>query len=457
MAIIEKGKMNIIDKVKKNIEENCLLEENDRVLAAVSGGSDSAAMLDILYKLSKKMNFTLYAAHVNHNLREEAAKDEEFVVKLCESLKIKCFVENADVKLYAARNNMSSELAGRKIRYDFFERIMAENSINKLATAHNKNDSAESILLHLTRGCGVDGLCGIPVIRDGYIIRPIIDITKKEIEEYCRQNDVEYVVDKTNFETDYTRNKIRLLLLPLIEENINASFVSTVTSNARIFEETKDFMNIYSEKVYERACKNNKADIKELRKEHVAVIKAVIQKMYERKSGKSENLSQKYVDEIFKHIKNGGRKTVNLPGGISAVTERDTLFFEKTKKETIVYDYYVRVGEKIYIKEANLSILLEKETKKEKNTKEKIYFYAENDSEFHIRNKRNGDALYPTGMTGRKNISDLYNERKLPHSEREVKPILCFGEKVVWVVSLRQDRRFCEGKILFSARIFEGE
>ncbi|MBR3791393.1 MAG: tRNA(Ile)-lysidine synthetase, partial [Clostridia bacterium] len=116
-------------------------------------------------------------------------------------------------------------------------------------TAHNKNDSAESIMLHLTRGCGLDGMCGIPVIRDGYIIRPIIDLKKREIEEYCENNGLSYVVDKTNFETDYTRNKIRLNLIPMIEDDVNPNFIDTITNNSQIFKEAVSFIDNYTKKI----------------------------------------------------------------------------------------------------------------------------------------------------------------------------------------------------------------
>lgn len=448
--------MSIIDRVKNTIEKNCLIKKGESVLVALSGGSDSIAMLHILSVLSEELGFSLYCAHINHNIREEAKSDEEFVKSYCKSLGIECFVKNADVLSYAKEISISTELAGRKIRYDFFDEIMKKHSIDKLATAHNKNDSAESIMLHLTRGCGIDGMCGIPVIRDGYIIRPIIDLNKKEIEEYCEINKLNFVVDKSNFETDYTRNKIRLNIIPMIEDEINPGFIDTITNNSQIFKETASFIDNYTKKLYKKIAVSDKLYLNELLNEDEIIIKNVILTHFKNYIKKTQNLQQLHINEIVWHIKKEmAPKSINLPDGITAKIEYGTLYFEKTKKENIEFEYEISPGIELVIPESGINILIKEEQEIKKNTKDKIYFYIREGKKFKVRNRRTGDKFLPCGMKGTKKLSDFFTDLKIPVSKRNITPILTYDYDIVWVVGKRADRRFCFGEKLMSAEVTE--
>ena len=446
--------MNIVEKVRKTIIEYEMINKGDRVLVALSGGSDSVAMLHILNSLKTSMGFSLYAAHINHNIRAEAKRDEEFVKNLCEKLNIECFIKSEDVLGYAKHKGISTELAGREVRYSFFDYIKKEDGIDKIATAHNRNDSAESILLHLTRGCGIKGLSGIEPVLGGYIIRPIIEINKNEIEEFCEKNGYLFAVDKTNFETDYTRNKIRLLLMPLIEEQINPNFMTTITENSQIFAETADFIDSYSQKIYNRICVDNKVQICELTKEESAIIRCILQKMYQDYTKKTERLSVKYTDAILDILKRGvTSKTVNLPLGISAVIEYGYIFFEKTQKEQTSFDYIIKEGEKIYIPEADIFLILKLESQMGKSRKNKIYFYAKKDSVFEVRNRKAGDSFRPMGMSGTKKLSDFLSDLKIEKNMRDKIPLLLCDGVILWVVNMRQSREICDGEVLYSCEI----
>ena len=445
--------MNTVDKVKRTITEYDLIRQGDRVLCALSGGSDSVAMLHILIKLSYEMGFEVLAAHVNHGIRAEADKDEDFVKKLCEDNDIKCFVKKADVPAYAAKHKMSSELAGRKIRYGFFEEIRKSQNINKIATAHNKNDSAESVLLHMTRGCGIDGMCGISPKRDAYIIRPVIGLTKSEIEDYCKSNNYEFAVDKTNFEADYTRNKIRLHLLPLIEKELNPGFVDTVTENTEVFKEAADFIGKCTDEAYGKYVASGKADIEGLLKEHNTIIKGVIQLMYRNFRKSTEKLSVKHINDVLNLIGGGANKVINLPGGISVAAEYGKLKFIGTDNKNESFSYTLTIGEEKFIPEINAVVQIKREKQKKKNTAEKIYFYADDAKSFSVRSKINGDYFYPYGMKGRKKLSDLFTDIKLERSKRNKVPILTCGGDIVWVAGIRSDRRFSQVGTLMSCEI----
>ena len=223
------------------------LDEREPVLVALSGGSDSSALLHLLCVLKQKRDFPLYAAHVNHNIRteafgNEAARDEAFCTSLCSSLGVELFVHRADVPQIAQTEGKSIETAARDVRYDFFAKIMEQKGIRILATAHNADDNFETQIFNLCRGCGIEGISGIPTARpldrkgQCVAVRPLLSATKQEIFELCSQNHIEYVSDSTNFEDDCTRNKLRLNLIPMLRE----IFPSPEKSGARLSDAARE-------------------------------------------------------------------------------------------------------------------------------------------------------------------------------------------------------------------------
>ena len=214
-------------KVLNTIKKYNLIKDGDRVVVGVSGGPDSISLLDILNKLKneKKLNFEIICVHINHQIREEANDDELFVQNYCKKNQIKFYCKRIDVIKYANNNKIGLEEAGRILRYDFFEEIMQKEKANKIAIAHNKNDKAETIIMNIIRGTGISGLKGIEPIREEKYIRPLIECTRDEIEEYCIQNNLNPRIDKTNFENDCTRNKVRNIVLPYIKKEFNYNII----------------------------------------------------------------------------------------------------------------------------------------------------------------------------------------------------------------------------------------
>ncbi|MBQ6530500.1 MAG: tRNA lysidine(34) synthetase TilS, partial [Clostridia bacterium] len=250
----------ILNRIKKYIETNELLQRGDKVLVGLSGGADSVCLTHALQSLSEQLGIEVYTAHVNHGIRgEEAVRDEEFAKSFSEKLGISCFTARLNIPEDARQKSISEETAGRIARYDFFNRIAAENRLTKIATAHNRNDNAETLLMNFMRGSTVKGLGGIPV-RRGNIVRPILCLTRAEIEEYCRENSLEYVTDSTNNETIYTRNKIRRELIPLIERTYNPNFVTTATENAVLTAEDNAYIAKQAENAFISLAADNKAD-----------------------------------------------------------------------------------------------------------------------------------------------------------------------------------------------------
>ncbi len=229
--------MQFLDSIKKAISDYNMINAGDAVVIALSGGADSVSLLCALNTLSEELSFTLSACHVNHNLRgDESDGDMRFCVELCSRLNVPLEVLNVGVKAQQQKHESLEETA-RRVRYDFFARV---SEGKKLATAHNSNDSTETVLLNLMRGTGLKGLCGIPPVR-GNIIRPLIYCTRDNVEQYCKENGLQYVTDKTNLSDDYTRNKVRHIILPEMLK-INPSLLETTARMEKSLREDNDFL-----------------------------------------------------------------------------------------------------------------------------------------------------------------------------------------------------------------------
>ena len=239
------------EKILKTIKKYNLIKDGDKIVVGVSGGPDSITLLDLLLKLKNQniIKFDIVVCHINHMIREEATSDEEYVKEYCNKHNIERFVKRAEVEEIAKQNKMGTEETGRKIRYDFFYEILEKTKSNKIATAHNSNDNAETVLMNIIRGCGTSGLKGIEA-NNKQLIRPLIECSRKEIEEYCKQNNLNPRIDKTNFENDYTRNKIRNMLIPYIQENFNPNIVEGINRLSSLSKQENDYLEKETQKAY---------------------------------------------------------------------------------------------------------------------------------------------------------------------------------------------------------------
>ena len=303
------------------IKDNNLINPKDRILVALSGGPDSVCLLNILYNLKEELDIEIGAAHLNHMLRDEDAfQDEEYVKNLCESFDIPCFVKRVDINKYSKENKMSSEMAGRDARYNFFDEVIREHGYNKIATAHNANDQAETILFRLMRGTGIEGLCGIKVCRDK-IIRPILCLSRKEVEEYIEVNNLKPRIDKTNFEKIYNRNKIRLDILPYIKENFNEDIIQTLNRMSVLLQKDNEFIEKSARSFYEKYCVEQQDYFiikKKMFDNHEAVVTRVIRYALTNFSKTHYDFEMKHIYEICNLAKNNSGKSIDLPNKIYA-------------------------------------------------------------------------------------------------------------------------------------------
>lgn len=243
-------KEEVINTVKKYY----LIKENDSIVIGVSGGPDSICLLHILNELKDELNFKIYVAHINHMIRKEADEETEYVKSFCEKLGVECFIRKIDVIKIAKELKKGTEEIGRKIRYEFFEEVLQKTNSNKIATAHNSNDKVETILMNMLRGSGISGLKGIEANRDNKYIRPLIETERNEIEEYCKTNNLNPKIDKSNLDNIYTRNKVRNVVIPYIKKEFNPNIIKTINRLSEVATEENEYLEKITEKTFNEIC-----------------------------------------------------------------------------------------------------------------------------------------------------------------------------------------------------------
>lgn len=237
--------------VVETLKKNKLIEDGDSIVVGVSGGPDSIALLDILIKAQKQIKFTINVAHINHMIRSEAIDDQRYVENYCKNKNVTCFVKQVKVEEIAKQQKIGTEEAGRNVRYAFFDEVLEKTKSNKIATAHTKNDNVETVLMNIIRGSGTAGLKGIEIIRDNKYIRPLINCDRTQIEEYCKENNLQPRIDKTNMENIYTRNKVRNLLIPYIKKEFNPNIIETIDRLSQIAKEENEYFEEKTKKAYQ--------------------------------------------------------------------------------------------------------------------------------------------------------------------------------------------------------------
>lgn len=333
----------IEERILKTIKKYNLIRANEKIICGVSGGPDSICMLDILRKIKeeKKMDFEIIVCHVNHLIREEAINDEEYVVNYCKKNQIKSYVKRIDVKRYANNKKQGTEEAGRNIRYEFFEEILKKENASKIAIAHNKNDKIETIIMNLLRGSGISGLKGIEPIREEKYIRPLIEIERNDIEDYCKQNKLEPRIDKTNFINDCTRNKIRNIVLPYIKQEFNPNIVETIDRLSLVINEEDKYLNEQTKKTFEKIKIIEKQgnivlNLKEFNVQENVIKKRVILYTINKTIGNVQNIEKVNIDDIIKLCQNNiGNKYLMPNKNIKILVNKNQIFFEAKNQETV--------------------------------------------------------------------------------------------------------------------------
>ncbi len=475
----------MLDKVLDTIEKHRLIEYGEGIVVGLSGGPDSVCLLHVLKNLSGRLGAKIFAVHVNHMLRgDEADADEEYCRELCRSLGIPFYSEKCDVAALAEKEGISVEEAGRIARYSIFEKYADRLGADKIAVAHNRNDQAETVLLNIIRGTGIDGLKGMDYVR-GRIIRPLLDADRSEIEAYCRENNLDTRTDRSNLESVYTRNRIRLELIPFLKENFNPSIVESLVRLAGNVREDAAFLN---DKAYElyiscrlgdgrgmehegKGCSSIKLDAKRLGELSGAMAGRVVRFAIRDIKGDLDGIENVHVRDILKLCKGRTGTELHLPGGIRARfayggLEIFSAAFEKGG-EIGEIDVKVRVPGKTEVADAGwiveTSVLLPKDIERCNdmgyNSLVQFFDYEKLDREIHLRNRRDGDVFKPLKGNGTKKLKKFFNEMKIPRHERDRIPLIATGNEIVWVVGHKISDKYKvteNTKTVLSIRFMQG-
>ena len=323
------------DKVLNTIKRYEQIKSGDTIVVGVSGGPDSICLLNVLKNLQNELKINIVVAHINHMIRKEADSETEFVQDFCEQRDIKCFVKKADVLQIAKEKKLGTEEVGRKIRYDFFEEVKNLVGGNKIATAHNANDNAETVLMNFLRGSGSTGLKGIEPIRDNKLIRPIIECTRQEIEQYCNEKGLNPKYDKTNQENIYTRNKIRNMLIPYIQDNFNPNIIETINIMSNLIATDEMYFKSIVKQSYKETfiSRTEKEIILDLKKFNVLekVIKSrLIIYTINELLGTTNGIEKIHIEDVIKLCKNNiGNKYLTPNKNIKIMIKNKKIFFTR--------------------------------------------------------------------------------------------------------------------------------
>ncbi len=402
----------MLKKVLKAIEKYEMLSFSKEVTVALSGGADSVCLLYALLNLKEKLGITVAAAHLNHCLRgEESERDEAFVRTLCENLSVPLTVAIADIKAEAQKTGESIELAARRIRYEFLEKA-ANGGI--IATAHTASDSLETVLFNLTRGTAIKGLMGIPAVRYPFI-RPLIFVTRREVEEYCKENGICFVTDSSNLTDDYTRNKLRHNVVPTLK-SINPSLENTVLRTAEILSEDNDFLEKAAENAFSLAKMGENLSAEKLMEMHIAIRKRVIKLFLEEKGIEAFSVN---INEVLSILPLG---KIMLPSGIILESKNGILSVcADIKTAEYITECFVLEREE-FEKQKNVnSLLLKNALDYDKIVGKPI-----------LRKKTAGDKIRISGRGVTKTLKKLCTEEKVAIEKRDNLPVIADEEGVIW-------------------------
>ena len=410
----------IQQRIKQYIEKEDLFSSGSKILIALSGGADSVALLCILHAAG----YPCEAAHCNFHLRgEESNRDEQFVRQLCKKYGIHLHTIDFDTTRYAAEKHISIEMAARELRYNWFEEIRNQCRADVVAVAHHQDDSVETILLNLIRGTGITGLLGIRP-RNGVIVRPLLCINREEIMRYLQSIGQDYVTDSTNLEDEYTRNKIRLNLLPLMQ-TINPSVKNNLIETGNYLSDVATIYNRYIEEAKTRIATTEGIRICELVKEPApeALLFEILHPL---------GFNSAQIKDIANSLHGQSGKQFSSKEW-RVIKDREFLLLEKIQSEDKEeLPFQIIKEEKEYTSDFQIP--------RKKGT---ACFDADKlDGTISYRKWRTGDTFIPFGMKGKKKVSDYLTDRKFSISQKERQWVLCCGERIAWLIGERTDNRF---------------
>ena len=444
----------MLNQVRKTISRYAMLENRDRVLVAVSGGVDSVVLLHVLKELKRELKLTLAVAHFDHGIRPESAQDAEFVKKLASSLKLQFYTERADVPAYAKANKLSLEVAARQLRYQFLEKTAHAHKFNKIALGHTLNDQAETLLMRLLRGSGLEGLAGIPPVRPAQLcqyIRPLIECTREQIEAYAKVHKLRWREDPTNYDTKIVRNKIRHELIPILKE-YNPNLLQSLGRTARLLGQAAQHLEREADQALKELLCEQKAyelvlDLKKFLKLSEYLQALVLRQAVYALQGE---LEADHIEAVLGWAARHGTGELHLPAGVRVLRRHAQLII--TTRPTVApkrFEYLLPVPGETVIPEIGWRLQMKLTSPpapprhgegrapslsgKGLGVRSLVLLDADKIcGSLVVRNRRPGDCI--SLKEGTKKLQDFFVDRKIPREARDAIPLICDENTVIWIV-----------------------
>lgn len=457
----------MLDKVRRTIEKFGMLKRGDRVLVAVSGGVDSIVLLQVLSELKGEFELSLTVAHLDHRLRPESKEDARFVKQRAEELGLPIVFKAIDVAAFIKKHKLSPEEGAREARYNFLRSSAEKLKADKIALGHTLNDQVETFLMRLLRGAGLEGLRGIPPIRDKFI-RPLIECSREEISNFARVRRLTFCQDRTNLETKYFRNKIRLELLPLLGK-YNPKVLQTIARTEELLREASAYLEAQAHKKLKAATLSRNANSITLSRAKLLKFPQILQELVVRQAIEhvKQNLREigfVHVREILNEIEGDkNRSELHLPGGLLLERRGDEIILTKRSEAASniqPYEFPLSLESTNLLKEIGWRFDLEMSftrshvrkltrqkgvnvaTCKRANAFEEFVDYDKIKLPLFVRNRRLGDRFTPLGMKASKKLQDFFVDEKVPYDQRDGIPLLCDQRGIIWVVGMRLSDKY---------------
>ena len=444
--------MLIEQKLKAINQRHGLVSFSDRVLVAVSGGPDSVALLHLLYELKDEFDLHLEVAHLQHGIRgAEAKEDAEFVAAMAEKLKLPFHLKDIDLpRMKSAAGKGNLEALARAERYRFFAEVVKDRRLGKVATAHTRDDQAETVMMWFLRGAGKKGWAGMSPLQQFRavngapdtltVIRPLLETSKSGILAYLAEKQLAYRIDRSNQDSAFLRNWIRLELMPKIHERVDDGFFSRLSQQAHLFRDEDLFLEEVARKSYDRIHDGMGLSRTALLGEPKALQRRVLRLWLEQTRGHLRGIDFVHIEALLRLIEEGpAQGRLPIPGGWELAREYEKLKLERRSRglKPVCYNYRLEIGTRLRVTEASMEFQSELAAKPQAQLDADFMEAAFDAScltgHLAVRNFRRGDRFQPLGMAGHKKIKDLFIEKKVPLSIRAQCPLLTMGEEILWI------------------------
>ncbi len=448
-------------KALATIKKYDMIAPGEHVLVGVSGGADSMALLRVLLEMKAALDIRLTVAHLDHMLRgEDSLREAEFTAFQAQKLGVPCIVERRDVQSFRCRQNLSLQEAARRVRYDFYDDAARRTGATKIALGHHADDQAETVLLWLLRGAALGGLAGIPPVRENRFIRPLLQCSRRRIEQYLEDIRQEFVPDSSAGELHYRRNKIRHELLPLLREQYNPNIVETLARTAELVQQDDEALEHVVRQALQECVQDGEGgtvlSLDGLGRFSTALQGRIMREAVFRVKGDTRGLTMQHIDALCSLLAGGGSsRTIQLPGGLEARREYRNVLIRRSPAKSVcsAFSYTIEdVPGSIVIPETGGRLSMRVESIEDaaphiRSSGEKTAFFDLGRLQFPltVRSRQPGDAFQPLGQPGTKKIQDFFTDCKVPQRLRDRVPLLVSGEDIAWVVGYRMDERFKVG------------